>query len=149
DDHSAHQHDSDAVARAGSRPGCEHEGKVPDNGRRRRHQNRTQPRARRLDNRIELAPSAFLKVVGELYNQDSVFGDETDQRNQSDLAINVERGKSEKGKHERTGYRQRYRTHQNDEWIAEALELSSQYQIDQNRRKKKRAQELASLCSQL
>ena len=54
DDHAADEHDADAVARAGAGSGREHQRKVADHGRRGRHQDRPQPRGRRLDHRSEL-----------------------------------------------------------------------------------------------
>src|SRR3546814_14073908 len=51
------------------------------------HQDRPQPQGGRLDRGIELGPALVLQLVGELYDQDAVLGDQADQRDQADLAV--------------------------------------------------------------
>ena len=149
DDHAADQHDADAVARAGAGTGREHQRKVTDDGRRRRHQDRTQPRAGGFDHRVELLRSRLLQVVRELHDQDAVLRDQADQRDQPDLAVDVQRREAEEREQQRAGHRQRHRPGEDDERIAEALELRREHQIDQDRRQQERAEELAAFGPEL
>jgi len=59
---------------------------VPHDGRRRRHQDRPEPRLGGLDDRLDLVASLLLQLVGELDDQDSVLRDQSDERDESDLA---------------------------------------------------------------
>ena len=77
-------------------------------GSRRGHQDRAQPRSRRLDDCLELISAFLLKMVGELDNQDSILRYQADQGDQSHLAINVERRKSEKRERQSRGKGQRH-----------------------------------------
>ena len=56
---------------------------------------------------------------------------------------------SPKRKHQRTGYRQRDGADENDERVAEAFELSRQYQIDENRREQEGAEKFAAFAPKL
>src|SRR5579871_2716460 len=89
DNHAAHQHDADAVASARARTLGENQWEVPDYGSRSRHQNRTQACRRRFNHRDQLALSGFLKMVRELHNQDSVLRDQSHQRDESHLTVDV------------------------------------------------------------
>ena len=149
DDHPADQHDADAVARSGAGAGREHQREVADDRRRGGHQDRAQPRARRLDDRVELVLSRFLEMVGELHDQDAVLRHQTDQRDQPDLAVDIERRQPEEREHQGAGHGQRHRARQDDERIAEALELRREHQVDQDRRQQEGAEELAAFRPEL
>ena len=82
-------------------PGREDEREVADDGGRGRHQDRAQPRAGRLDDRRELVLARLLKVVGELHDQDAVLRHQADQRDQPDLAVDVERRQSQEREQQR------------------------------------------------
>ena len=83
------------LLRAPARSGREHERKVTDDGRCGRHQNRTKPRACRLNDRGQLVPSDLLKMIRKLNDEDAVLGDQAHQCDQPDLAIDVERRQAE------------------------------------------------------
>ena len=96
-----------------------------------------------------LSRPCLLEMVGELDDQDSVLGDQADERDQADLAVDVERREPEKREEERAGERERDRSGENDERIPEALELSREHEVDQDRRQQERSEELASLGADL
>src|SRR5262245_3868915 len=88
-------------------------------------------------------------MVRELHNENAVFGYQSDERDQSDLAVDVQRGESQERKHQRAGNRQWNRTRENDERIAETFELRGKNEINQDRRQKEGSQELAALHAKL
>ncbi len=133
----------------GTRARCQHERDMTDDGRGGRHQNRTQPRAGRLDHCVELVAPCLLQVIGELHDQNAVLRHEPDQGDQPDLTVDVERGPLEEREQQRAGDRERHRPGENDERIAEALELCREDEIDQDRREQKCAEEPATLRSEL
>ena len=96
-----------------------------------------------------LSMPGLLQVIGELHDQDAVLGHQADERDQPHLAVDVQRRQPEEREEQRARDRERHRTRQDDEGIAEALELRRQDQIDQDRRQQKRRQELAALGAQL
>ena len=149
DDHAGDEHDADAVARAGARAGRKHEREMSDHGRRRRHQDRAQPRARGFDDRGELVSAGLLQVIGELHDEDAVLRHEPDQRDEPDLAVDVQARESEEREQQRPRDRERHRPREDDERIAEALELRREHEIDQDRRQQERAEEPAAFRPQL
>ena len=74
----------------------------------------------------------FLKRVGELDDEDAVFRNESHQRYQADLAVDIERGKPDEGEEKRAREGQRHGAEEDDERIAEALELRGQHQEDED-----------------
>ena len=70
------------------------------------------------------------QLIGELHDQDAVLGDETHQRDEPDLAVDVERapGKGERDQRPRHGERYRQHDHQRRD---EALELGGQNEINE------------------
>src|SRR5271168_3515174 len=147
--HAADQHDADAVARPGTGALGQNEREVAKDGGGGRHQDRTQPGAGGADYCFELGVSGFLQVVTEFHDQNSVLGDQTDESDQADLTVNVERREAEERKHQRARNGQRNRAGKNDERIAEALELRGEHQVDQDRRQQERTQKLAAFHSEL
>ena len=97
----------------------------------------------------KLVRSRFLEVVRELHDEDAVLGHQTDQRNQPDLTVNIERRQLQEGEQQRAGNGQRYRPGEDDERIAEALELGRQDQVNQDRREQEHAEEPAALRPKL
>ena len=77
------------------------------------------------------------------------FDDQTDERDQADLAVDVQRREAQEREQQRARQRQRHRAREDDERIAEALELRREHQVDQDRRQQERAEELAALGAQL
>src|SRR5215469_7838374 len=132
DDHAAHQHDADAVAGSGSRPFREDEGKVADDRRRRCHQDGSQSRGGSFYDGGQLLLTHFLELIRKLDNQNAVLRHQSDEGDQSDLTVDVQRCEPYEREQQRSGNRQRDRSRQNDERIAEALELSGQHEIDQD-----------------
>src|SRR5438445_2720752 len=122
---------------------------MAEDGSRGGHQDRTQARAGRLGDRVELLPSCLLQVVGELNNEDAILGYQTDEGDQSYLAVDVKGRKSQKRERQRPGNGQRHGAGKDDERIAEALKLCRQDQINQNPREQESAKELAALHPQL
>ena len=110
DDHAAHEHDADAVARAGAR----------SDARTRAAGART--RWRRWSSRIgrSRVPAASITArslsrpdscrwFGELHDQDPVLRHQADQRDQPDLAVDVERGETQEREQQRAEDRERRR----------------------------------------
>ena len=62
-----------------------------------------------------------------------MLGDQADQRDQADLAVDVHRAAGEIQRRQRAGQRERHRDHDHDR-IDEALELRRQHQIDEAQR---------------
>ena len=149
DDHAADQHDSDTVSRARSRTGGKDERQVAEYGSCGRHQDWAQSRTGRLRDGVELVYSFLLQVVCELNDQDAILRYQTDQRDQSYLAVDVVSGQSEEREGQRAGNGQRHRARKNNERIAEAFKLRREHQIDQHSREQKSAEELAALNPEL
>ena len=76
-----------------------------------------------------LRPCVLALLVGELDHQDAVLGDQADQRDQPDLGVDVERAEAEVERQDGAEDRERHR-HQDDEGVAEALELGGEHQVD-------------------
>src|SRR5262249_42754284 len=91
----------------------------------------------------------LLQVVGELHDQDAVLRHQADQRDQSNLAVDVQRREAEEREQQRAGHRQRHRAGEDDERIAEALELRGEHEVDEDRREQERPEELAAFGPQL
>ena len=130
-------------------PDDEHQRQVTEHGRRRRHQHRPQPRQRRLADRVELREPARLQRVRELHDQDAVLRDQADQRDQTDLRVDVDRGQVQEREHQRAGDRQRHRAEQHDQRIAEALELRGEHQVDEDEREAERRRERRAFLADL
>ena len=77
------------------------------------------------------------------------FAIEADERDQADLAVDVERREAEEREEQRARERQRHRAREDDERVAEALELGREHEVDQDRRQQEREEELAALGPQL
>ena len=101
-----------------------------------------------------------LQLIRKLHDQNSVLRNESDQRHESDLRIDVERRRPVIGEkcaerhlqereEQRAEHRQRHRAEKNDERIAEAVELRGQDQKDQDNRERKDGAELAAFNAQL
>src|ERR1700722_4053846 len=131
-DHAADQHDTDAVSRSGAWAISQNQREVAADRGRRGHENGAQPGARGANDRLQFGETGFLQMVSEFDDQNSVFGNEADQSYQADLAIDIQSCEVQKRKHQRTRDRQRHRTREHDEGIAEALELRGQHQINQD-----------------
>ena len=81
---------------------------MAEHRRRCSHQNRTKTGARSFDDCVQLASAFLLKVVGKLNDQNSILRNQTDQRDQSHLAVDVQTGKSQERERERSSYGQWY-----------------------------------------
>ena len=103
----------------------------------------------RLDDRGQLVLPGFLKVVGELHDQDAVLRHQAHQRDQSHLTVDVERRQAQEREQQRARDGQRHRSRENDERIAEALELRRQHQVDQDCRQQERSEKLAAFDPEL
>ena len=96
-----------------------------------------------------LSLPGLLQLVRELHDQDAVLRHQPDERDQPDLAVDVQRRQAEEREQQRARQRQRHRAGEDDERIAEALELRREHEVDQHRRQQERAEELAALGAQL
>src|SRR5207249_3103151 len=134
---------------SGSRSVREDQGEMAHHGGRRGHQDRTQPRRRGLDHRADLVAALLLELVRELTNQEAVLGDEPDERDQPDLAVDIERRQSQERKEQRPGEGQRHGADENDEGVAEALELGREYEVNKDGRQRERAEKVAPFGAQL
>src|SRR6185437_107094 len=98
-----------------------------------------------------------LELVRKLHNEDAVFRNQADERDETDFGVNVQRGRPavreernslaghfQETKHERTEHRERHGTEQDDEWIAEAVELRGEHEENQHGGKGKHRKELAA-----
>jgi hypothetical protein len=137
------------VARSGARAAGEDEREVPHHRRGGSHENRAQAGARGFDDCAELVGALLLQLVGELDDEDPVLGYQADERDQADLAVDVQRRESEEREEQRAGDRQRNRSGEDDEGIAEALELRREDEVDQDRGKQEGPEELPSLRAKL
>src|SRR5882672_4357953 len=149
DDHSAHEHDADAVPRSRSRPVREDQRKVAEDCGRGRHENWTEPRPRGLDDRLELCHPRLAQMIRELDDEDAVLRHEPDKRDETHLAVDVQGREAQEREEEGATNREGCRARQDDERIAEALELSRVHQEDQDPREKEDPEELASLRAEL
>ena len=86
-----------------------------------------------LDHRVAHGLPLGAQLVGELDDQDAVLGDQADQGDEADLAIDVERAAAPPQRQQRAGDRQRHGQH-DDERIGEALELRREHEIDEGER---------------
>src|SRR5262245_33500620 len=73
------------------------------------------------------------KLVGEFHDQDTVLGDQPDQSDKADLAVDVERASAPPQREQRAGNRERHGEH-DDEGVLEALELRREHEIDEGER---------------
>ena len=158
DGHSADEHQTDRISRRRAGAGDQGQRKVTGHGGDTGHHDRAQTDPRRLRDRGEFRQAFALQFIRKLHDQNSVLGNEADQRHQSDLRVNVERRRPAIGKefserhlqkHEdgRAEQGQRHRAEQNDERIAEAVELRGQNQKDQDNREQEDAAEFVALES--
>jgi hypothetical protein len=113
-------------------------GRWPKDGRRRRHEHGAQAGAGGLAQRQELALALLLQRVRELDDEDAVLGDQAHECDQPDLRVDVDRRLVEIREQQRTADRERHRTEQHDERIAEAAELGCEHQVDEQDRKSER-----------
>ena len=90
DRHSADQHETDGISRGRAGTGHQRERKVTGDGRDAGHHDRAQTNPRGLRDGGEFRHALPLQFVGELHDQNSVFRNQADERDQSDLGIDVE-----------------------------------------------------------
>src|SRR5437660_2244700 len=91
DSHSANKHKTDRISCRSACAGHEREWKVTSDRCDARHHDRTQTNARSLRDRRQFCQTLPLQFVRELDNQDSVLRNETDQCDETDLRVDVER----------------------------------------------------------
>ena len=128
DGHPSDEHQADRIARGGACARHEGQREVSGNGGGAGHQDRPQPGHGGRGHGLAFGVALFLELVGELDDQDAVFRDQPDERDQADLAVDVERRRAEEREQQRARDRQRCRAGKDDERVAEALELRRQPQ---------------------
>ncbi|MPL75498.1 hypothetical protein SDC9_21322 [bioreactor metagenome] len=134
DQQAREHHDAHGLARGGA--GALGDDQRHDRERHRRggHQDRPQTGLGGKHDRLAPGVAVFLALlVGEFDHQDAVLGDQTDEGDQPDLAVDVQRAEPEVQRQDRAEDRQRHR-HQDDEGVAEAFELRRQHEIDHQHR---------------
>src|ERR1043166_4141347 len=89
------------------------------------------------------------QLVRELHDQDAVLRDQPHERDEPDLAVDVERREAEEREQQRPRDRERRRAGEDDERIAEALELGGEHEEDEDRRQQEDREELAPLGAEL
>ena len=135
--------DREAARRAGAGRGQQRD--QAGDHRRRRHQDRTQPdTSRHLDCRALVETFLELQLVGELDHQNAVLGDEADQRQQSDLGIDVDGRHAEEQRDQGADDRHGNADHDHQR-IAQAFELRRQHQEDDDQREAEGDRELIAL----
>jgi len=135
---------------------------VTADGRDAGHHDRAQTNAGGLRDGGKFVPALPLQLVGELDNQDSIFRNQPDQRHETNLRINIQRcgpafGEKrnvrirhfQKSEEQRSEHGERHRAEQDDERIAEAVELRGEDEKNQNNREGERGKEFVSFSTQL
>src|SRR6185436_17091937 len=102
-----------------------------------------------LDHGRELVLPALLQMIRELGDHDAVARDETDERDQAHLTVDVDRRQAEEREEQRAGESEWNGARENDERIAEALELRGQHEVNQDRRQQEDAEEALAFGAQL
>ena len=92
-------------------------------------------RGRLLDCRQGVKP-LLAQLVGKFHDQDAVFGDQPDQRNQADLAEHIECAAGPFERQQGAGHRER-NAEQNHKRVHKTLELGCQYQENEEQREHK------------
>ena len=164
DGHPADEHDADRIARDGAGSFDEREREVPYDGGDGRHQDRAKAGRSRGANRIDLAHPELLLLVRELDDQNAVLRHQTDQRDETHLRVDVERrrpalgqlevhsrraGELQEREDHRAEHGERHRAGQDDERIAERVELRGEHQEDEEERETHRGQEFPALLPEL
>src|SRR6266404_3907007 len=132
------------------------------NSRGSRHHDWAQTDARGLRNCSKFAQTLPLQFVRELHNQDSGFRNQSDERDQTNLRVNVESSRPalskkcnvrirhlQESEKQRAKHGERHRAEQNNEWIAEAVELSGENEKDQYDCERKGREKFIALGPQL
>src|SRR6266478_9233645 len=160
DGHAANENETDRISCRGSGAGHECERKVAGDSCDAGHHDWPQPNSRGLRYSRKFRQTLTLEFIGELDNENAVLGNKTDQSHQSDLRINVKRGRPPVGeelaeghlqKHEyrRTKQRQRDRAQQNDQRITEAVKLCSKNKENQQNREEENSKKTIPFQSKL
>ena len=133
-------HDFTTITRSHSEDATrdEHERQVTKYRRHCGHEYRPQTCGRGLADGFVLLRALALQRVRELHDLDSILRDQSHQRDQPHLRVDVDRREIHEAENQRAGNRERHRAEQYDQRIAEALELRSQHQVDQDDRKQQR-----------
>src|SRR5262249_43452960 len=88
-EHPAEHRDAECEAHLGPGAGRRDQGDDAEDEGERRHDDRPQPGATGLDDRLVARLPLFLELLGELHDQDGVLGGEADQYDQTDLREDV------------------------------------------------------------
>src|SRR3984893_290933 len=91
DSHAANKHKTDRISCRSAGAGYEREWKVTSDSCDASHHDRAQTNARSLRDRGKFCHTLPLQFIRELNNQNSVLRNETDQRHETDLRVDVER----------------------------------------------------------
>ena len=138
-------------------------GKWPQIGGHAGHQHGAQPHQRGLAHGLRSwSGRVRCSSLANCDDEDAVLRDQADQGDQTDLRVDVQRGGPavgeerhvraghlEEAEHQRAEHGQRHRAQQDDQRIAEAVELGRQHQEDQHQRQDEGGQELAAFDAQL
>ena len=108
----------------------------------RRHQNRAQPRAARLDDRQVARHAPRPQDVGVVHLENRVLLDDPEQQQDAERAPQVQRPAGHPDREQREGDRQRQHGH-DDERLHEALELGGEHHVDEDARQGDRHHQVA------
>ena len=162
DSHPANENETDGISRGRAGARDESQRKMAGDGGNACHHDRPQTDPRGLCHRGKFTRTLPLQFVRELHDQDSVFRHQSDKRDQTDLRVNVESSRPALGKKrnvrirhlqesekQRAKHGERHRAEQNNEWIAEAVELSGENEKDQYDCERKSREKFIPLRAQL
>ena len=90
DNHPGDQDNTDAVSGTCAGAGCKDQRRMPKDGGRRGHQDRSQACPRGSQDGVPFVHASLLEFIGKLNDQNAVFGDKSEEGNQSHLAVNVD-----------------------------------------------------------
>ena len=81
---------------------------------------------------MPLVQATLLQVIGKLHDEDAILGHESDERDESNLAVDIDAGGSEEGEEEGSRKGQRDGSEEDDEGVSETLKLGCQHEEDQD-----------------
>ena len=141
--HSGEHAGADRVAARRARAARQHQRQHAEDERERRHENRAQSLARRFDRRLSNAHAVRAQLVRELHDQDRVLRRETDDRDQSDLEIDVVRLAADPDAEQRAEHAERH-AEQHGERHRPTLVLRGEHEEDEHETQREHERRVAA-----
>ena len=132
-DHAAEDRGAERVARGGAGAGRHHQREDAEDEGERRHQDRAQAHARRMDRRLLQRLAALVEDLGELDDQDRVLARQADQHHQADLAEHVVGEPAQRLRRERPEDRERHHQHHREGQAPALVERGQTQEHDDQR----------------